>query len=201
MSLKIKNSKTNQWEKATSMLAGSHKVADFDGNFTSGNVEGCLREIAQEMQKMQSHIKYIYQNGTIGGGSGGGGGSSMPTITIDGTADSDGIFRRVVKSDEDVIIYYFFNSPNVGNGTVRLANGDQVTDQIIKRGRNKWNAGKFPRGTYNLSISVEDQQGFVSEPARIQIISGAIEVTSTFSDAKDLDFKNQYQSHIELLPR
>lgn len=190
MSLKIKDKKQNRWKKATSMLAGSHKVVDYDNNYDSENVEGCLREIAQDMKKMQSHIKYIYQNGTIGGGSGGGGGSSVPTITIDGVADSDGIFRRVVKSDEDVVIYYFFNSPNVGNGTVRLANGDTVIEQTIKQGRNKWNAGRFSRGTYNLSISVEDQQGFVSEPARIQIISGAIEITSTFSAAKDFNLQD-----------
>lgn len=185
MSLKIKDKKQNKWKKATSMLAASHKVIDYDNNFESENVEGCLREVAGKMKEMQGHIKYIYQNGTIGGGSGGNGGSSVPTITIDGVADADGIFRKVVKSDEEVVIYYFFNSPNVGNGTVRLANGDQVTEQVIKQGRNKWTAGKFPRGTYNLSISVEDQQGFVSEPARIQIISGAIEISSTFSDAKD----------------
>lgn len=190
MSLKIKNKRTNKWEKATSMLACSHKVVDYDNNFKGENVEDCLKEIADGMKQMQSHIKYIYQNGTIGGGNGPGNGSSVPTITIDGTADSDGVFRKVVKSDEDVVIYYFFNSPNVGNGTVRLANGDTVIEQVIKQGRNKWNAGKFSRGTYNLSISVEDQQGFVSEPARIQIISGAIEITSTFSAAKDFSLQD-----------
>lgn len=185
MSLKIKDKETGKWKKATSMLASSLKVTDFNGNYESENVEGCLNEIAEDMNEVKGHIKYIYQNGTIGGGSGGNGGSSVPTITIDGAVDQDGIFRSVVKSDEDVIIYYFFNSPNVGNGTVRLASGDKVIEQVIKQGRNKWNAGKFTRGTYNLSISVEDQQGFVSEPARIQIISGAIEITSTFSDSKD----------------
>lgn len=190
MSLKIKNKNTNQWEKATSMLACSHKVVDFDNNFESENVEDCLREIARDMKEMQSHIKYIYQNGTIGGGNGPGNGSSVPTITIDGTADSDGVFRKVVKSDEEVVIYYFFNSPNVGNGTVRLANGDTVIEQVIKQGRNKWSVGKFSRGTYNLSISVEDQQGFVSEPARIQIISGAIEITSAFSAVKDFSVQD-----------
>ena len=57
MSLKIKDKKQNRWKKATSMLAGSHKVVDYDNNYDSENVEGCLREIAQDMKKMQSHRK------------------------------------------------------------------------------------------------------------------------------------------------
>ena len=186
MSLKIYNKENKQWEKASTMLSSSMKVLDLAGNYESENVEGCLTEIADSITKMENDIKYIYENGTIGGG-GGGGGASMPTIKIDGDLDEQGIHQIVVKSDEVINIYYFFNSPNPGNGTVELSYGSTITKETIKQGRNKWTVGPFPRGTHNLSIVVEDRQGFISEPARIRVISGALEITSDFSDAEDFN--------------
>ena len=191
MSLKIFNKENNKWEKASSMLASSMKVLDIANNFDRENIEGCLAEIAEDISKIEKDVKYIYENGTIGGGSGGGGGSSVPTIKIDGEIDAQGIHQRVVKSDEEVEIYYFFNSPNVGTGIVELSNGSTITKEVIKQGRNKWSLGRFARGTYNLSIVVEDKQGFVSEPARIRIISGALEITSDFSDTKDFNLSDE----------
>ena len=187
MSLKIYNKENNKWEKAGSLLASSMKVIDTKGHFESENVEGCLDEIATDMNLVKKDLKYIYENGTMGGGGGGGGGSSMPTIKIDGELDEQGIHQRVVKSDEVIDIYYFFNSPNAGNGTVELSYGSTIIKETIKQGRNKWTVGAFPRGTHNLSIVVEDRQGFVSDPARIRVISGALEITSTFSDAEDFN--------------
>lgn len=184
MSLKIFNKENNKWEKASSMLASSIKVIDTNSNYENENVEGCLTEIAENMSTMKKDIKYIYENGTIGGGTGGGG-ATVPTIKIDGELDAQGVHQRVVKSDEVIDIYYFFNSPNPGNGTVQLNYGSETKTEVIKQGRNKWTVGPFERGTHYLSISVEDRQGFMSDPARIKIISGALEIQSTFSDAED----------------
>ena len=190
MSLKIYNNENKKWEKISSLLSSSIKVLDAEGKYNSENVEGCLNEIATDISTMKNDIKYIYENGTIGGGSGGGGGSSVPTIKIDGEIDEQGIHTRVVKSDEVVTIYYFFNSPNAGAGTVELSYGSQVIKETIKQGRNKWVVGKLPRGTHSLSIVVEDRQGFTSDPARIKIISGALEIVSDFSDAVDFNLND-----------
>ncbi|MGL5649241.1 MAG: hypothetical protein ACRDDY_15485, partial [Clostridium sp.] len=190
MSLKIHNNENNKWEKASSLISPSIKVLDAEGNYTSENVEGCLKEIAGDISTMKNDIKYIYENGTIGGGTGGGG-SSVPVIKIDGEIDEQGIHTRVVRSDEVVEIYYFFNSPNPGAGTVELNYGSNTIRETIKQGRNKWTVGKFERGTHNLSIVVEDRQGFMSDPARIKIISGALEIASEFSDAKDFNLNDE----------
>lgn len=183
MSLKIFNEITGKWEKASSLLASSIKVLDTNTNYENENVESCLEEIANKMDVIKNDVKYIYENGTIGGGSGGG--SSMPTIVIDGVLNEQGIHEIVVKSDEVIDIYYFFNSPNAGNGMVELSYGSTIVREAIRQGRNKWTVGPFERGNHSLSIVVEDRQGFVSDPARIQVISGAIEITSPFSDNGD----------------
>lgn len=189
MSLKIYNNENGKWEKSSSLISPSIKVLDTEGKYTSENVEGCLNEIAKDISTMKNDIKYIYENGTIGGGTGGGG-SAVPTIKIDGELDAQGIHTRVVKSDDIVEIYYFFNSPNPGTGTVELNYGSTSIKETIKQGRNKWTVGKFPRGTHNLSIVVEDRQGFMSDPARIKIISGALEIASDFSDASDFNLND-----------
>lgn len=184
MSLKIYSKENKKWEKASSMLASSIKVIDVDSNYENENIEGCLGEIAQDITTMKKDIKYIYENGTLTGGPNGPG-SSVPTIKIDGELDEQGVHQRVVKSDEVIDIFYFFNSPNPGNGIVQLNFGSETKTEVIKQGRNKWTVGPFERGTHYLSISVEDRQGFMSDPARIKIISGALEIQSTFSDAED----------------
>lgn len=178
MSLKIYNTTTGLWEKSTTLLASGIKVTDLEGKYESATVNGCLVEIDDKFLVMKDAVQYIRDHAGSGGG-GGGGGSSVPTVTVEGNK------QLVVKSDEILDIYYTFTSPNVGNGTVSLTYGNSITILDISQGRNKWRVGPFIRGVYTLSISIEDKQGYYTVPAQIEVISGALELTTTFSDNRD----------------
>lgn len=177
MSIKKFNHVTGEWEKCSTMLAGSIKVVDPEENFESQNAEGCLRELKKDLKKAEQDIKYIYQNGTIGGGSGGG--TSSPTVTIDGLSEI------IVKSDEIIDIFYYFKSPNPGNGKAHLSWGSNVTVVDAPQRRNKWTVGPFSKGKHVLTITVEDKQGFWTDPVTVTVISGSLEITSDFNDKRD----------------
>jgi len=87
MSIKIFNQETQQWEKNSSIIANAIKVVDLEGNFQAEDVNGVLKEIATSIKTIKEDVKYIYENGTIGGGGGGGGGASVPVVTIDGATE------------------------------------------------------------------------------------------------------------------
>ena len=179
MSLMTYNKTTREWEKQSSLIAEGIKLTDIEGKFKSDHVNGALIELADSIKDIKNDVKYIYENGTIGGGGGGGGGGSAPTITIDGSSDI------LVDSDEIFDIYFYFNSPNVGNGNVHLSYGSTMETQNISQGKHKWTLGPLPRGKYSLSITVQDKQGFWSTPAKVEVISGALELNSNFNDSKD----------------
>jgi hypothetical protein len=179
MSIKFFNEETQKWEKKSSMLANNLQFEDVEGNYDSENVGGAFKEIAANIQKIKSDVKYIYENGTIGGGSGGGGGASTPVVTIDGATE------YLVNSDDIVDIYYYFTSPNPGTGEANLTWGSKVEKPSIAQGRNKWTVGPFVRGTHNLTITVMDKQGFWSTPVTVKVVSGSLAVVSNFSDSKD----------------
>lgn len=178
MAVKIYNPVTGEWEKSSTMLAGGIKVADVQDNFDSENIEGCLEELAGDIAKVEKDIKYIYENGTIGGGSGGGS-VTDPTVTI------DGLTELIVKSDEIIDIFYYFKSPNPGNGKATLSWGSNVTIVDVPQKRNKWTVGPFPKGKHVLTITVEDKQGFWSAPVSVTVISGSLEINSDFNDQRD----------------
>lgn len=182
--MKIYNPETGEWEKVSSTLASTTKVVDADGHFNGENVEECLSEIAKNIGTMKKDIKYIYQNGTLGGGTGPGGGA-MPKINIIGDT------TRIVKSNEKVTIHYNFTSPNPGIGKVYLAVGDKMEERTLNMGaRDTWVVGPFESGEYTLSIYAEDKQGFPSETAVIKVISGAIDLSTTFSDLEDFNMRD-----------
>lgn len=178
MSLKIFNKETGQWEVKASTVANGIKIVDLEGNFESEDVNGALNEISTSLKTLKNDVKYIYENGTIGGGSGGGG-ASVPVVTIDGNSE------YIVNSDEIITIYYYFTSPNPGNGVANLSWGGKVQQISVPQARNKWTVGPFPRGTHNLTISVMDKQGFWSIPATIKVVSGSLAIESSFDDSKD----------------
>lgn len=179
MSIRVYNNNTQKWEKQATMIASSLKVNDIPGNYVSDNVEDCFQEINKDIVQIKSDVKYIYENGTIGGGGSGGGGSSMPEVTV------DGLTEYIVNSTQIIDIYYYFRSPNPGYGVAQLTYGNEIERVEIPQARNRWTVGPFPRGKHELTIAVEDKQGFWTAPAKITVISGAIEVTTDFNDSKD----------------
>ena len=186
MAIKTYNKKTKKWEPNSSMIAKNIKVLDLDNKYKSKNVEDCLSEVKDGMSKMKEDITYIYENGTIGGGSGGsgGGGAAVPVITINGDT------TIIVNSDEKIDIMYTFTSPNPGSGLVTLSNGAEIKRLEIPQGLQKWTVGPFKKGKYVLTITVEDRQGFLSTPVQVTVISGALELSTAFSDAIDFSLSD-----------
>ena len=193
MSIKVYNNTTNQWEPQSSLAAKNIAVLDIENKYEAKNVEDCLSEVQKEMTDIKDRVEYIYENGTIGGGSGGGGGgAAVPVITIDGDT------TRIVNSDEIIDIMYTFTSPNPGNGIVTLSNSGDIKRLDIGQGLQKWTVGPFKKGKYILTITVEDRQGFLSTPVQITIISGALEISTSFSDAIDFSLTDDIKIPITI---
>lgn len=198
MSIKIFNKETNQWEKQSSMVAGSIKVLDTNGKFKDENsdVERCLSELKDDIGDLKDDVKYIYENGTIGGGSGGGGGSVLPVVTI----SSPSVNPVYVTSTEQVDIQFSFTSPNRGGGTATIMCAGQMTQMQVSMNQiYSIKVGPFKRNAsgYKCVISVIDSQGFGSVPEELMIVSGAIDISSTFN--KNQEFTLQENVVIPLM--
>ena len=130
MSLKIKNS-NGEW--VVDQKAIQTSLIDLEGNFESDNVEGALRELANQkarsnfelegkvesnriniealktrVSKNEEDIEWLIENG------GGGGGNIVPTISSTFT-DCE------IEKGQDVTIPIFFSSPSGGNGTAYIS--------------------------------------------------------------------------------
>lgn len=172
--IKSFNKQKQEWVPQTSNLAKHKRVIDAEGNYESDNVEGCLQEIAHGMKKMKNDITYIYENGTIGGG-GGGGGSAIPTLTTD---YQDGN----VTSTDEVVIPYFFNTPNVGKGKVFCSiNNSEVYTGTIDMGKNTWKVGRLVAGEVHvLKMYAIDAAGMYTNELAIRITCGSLELSDRY---------------------
>ena len=195
MAIKRKNS-NNEWVVDQNAIETS--VIDLEGNFDSKNVEGALRELANKVKngqdltaiesKIESNRQGILNNAErlsqaeeniewlkVNGG-GGGGGTALPTITSTFT-------DATVEKGEDVEIPIFFSSPNMGSGTAYiLVDNIQVDTVGVKQGNNIITVkSEYLINTENMvGIYVKDRAGIVSNQLSWNIISGGIELTTTF---------------------
>ena len=194
MPLKIKN-KNGEW--TIDQKAINTTIMDVEGNFSSNNVEGALRELAQrpksrtnpelelQVQKNkidisnikntlldhEERITYLEENG-----GGGGGTPIVPTITSTFT-------DCAIEKGQDVTIPIFFSSPSGGTGTAYvLVNNMEVDYLSVKQGNNNLKiAGKYLTQTDNLvAIYVKDRAGLVSNQLQWSVIAGGITVTTSF---------------------
>ena len=190
MAIKRKDS-NNNWIIDQNAIETS--ILDIEGHFESNNVEGALRELAEgqinneeiaslteRMDTAEEDIAWLKENG--GGGGGGGGGTAVPTITS--------TFKDVaIDKGQSVIIPIFFSSPNMGSGTAYiLVNNVQVNTVGVSQGNNniKIEAEYLASKAENLvGIYVKDRAGIVSNQLSWTIISGGIELTTTFDYETD----------------
>lgn len=195
MAIKRKNS-NNEWIVDQNAIETS--VIDLEGNFKSNNVEGALRELANKVKngqdltaiesKIESNRQGVLNNAErlsqaeeniewlkVNGG-GGGGGTAVPTITSTFT-------DATVEKGENVEIPIFFSSPNMGSGTAYiLVNNVQVDTAGVSQGNNIIIVkSEHLVNTENMvGIYVKDRVGIVSNQLSWNIISGGIELTTTF---------------------
>ena len=191
MSIKTYNKETQKWEKQASTLASAIKVLDLDGKFKDENsdVESCLSEVKDDISDLKDDVKYIYENGTINGGNGGGGGSVLPVVTI----SSPSVNPVYVTSTEQVEIQFSFTSPNRGGGTATIICAGKVTKmQVSMNEIYSVKVGPFKRNAsgYKAVINVVDSQGFGSVPEELMIISGAIDISSTFNKNQEFTLED-----------
>lgn len=181
MAIKRFNPETNTWEKVATKLAKSVQVLDSEGNFEQTNVEDCLVEIKSDINELKKDVKYIYNNGTIGGG--GGGGGSRPQITV--TSEK----TLIVNSDEKITIVYSFTSPNRGNGNLTVSSKGTSETKTIPQGPNqKWEVGPFEKGTHYITFTVEDALGFFSDSETVTVISGSIDISTNFNTDGEFNY-------------
>ena len=188
MGIRIWNEQTQRWELQTSLHATSIAVRDTFGNFKNEpkSVESCLEETQQTINNIKKDIKYIYENGTIGGG--GTGGGAFPKLELSTSSEI------IVKTQNPFTISYFFNSPNPGNGTANyvLTKKNSIDPPIldikksIKQGRNNQTFEPIPSGEYELSISAIDSTGIGSNNLICNITCGALELVTNEELSRDV---------------
>lgn len=188
--IRKKNPLTGEWEIYGSTDAKDINLIDVGDNFSDKNVEGALREISDKISETKasidahnntliehsSDIEWLKEHG--GGGSGSG--SAAPTIT------STFVDCTVNKEDE-INIPIFFNSPNLGEGTVYIIVNNVEIASIpgIVQGNNIIPIGKLTELNNTVSIYVKDRIGMLSNQLTWNIKAGGIELTINFDDTAD----------------
>lgn len=202
MPLKIKD-KNGKW--VVDQKAIQTSIIDTEGNFESNNVEGALRELAEQVKQgsnlaeleakietnrasitnlkskvngMDSDIGVIKEDieWLKENGGGGGGGSIVPTITSTFT-------DCAIEKGQDVTIPIFFSSPSGGTGTAYiLVNNMEVDYLTVKQGNNNLKIlSQYLTKTDNIiAIYVKDRAGLVSNQLQWTVIAGGITVTTSF---------------------
>lgn len=118
-------------------------------------------------------------------GGGGGGGTLLPTLTSDFPETSIG------STEDTFTIEYFFTSPNIGKGTAYYMIDQEETTEAVRQGSNKITVGPFSKGEHTVKISVTDVAGLFSNQLTFKIISGGLEITSSYDDSLDLELNNE----------
>jgi hypothetical protein len=188
--IRKKNPLTGEWEIYGSTDAKDINLIDVGDNFSDKNVEGALREISDKISETKasidahnntliehsSDIEWLKEHG--GGGSGSG--SAAPTIT------STFVDCTVNKEDE-INIPIFFNSPNLGEGTLYIIVNNVEIASIpgIVQGNNIIPIGKLTELNNTVSIYVKDRIGMLSNQLTWNITAGGIELTINFDDTAD----------------
>ena len=196
MSTKIFNPKTGKWEEHGSSNALNIKILDAEGNFKSKNVEGALRELAENagsaseddiniindrlsndeitLLNHEERIAHIELNGV------GGGGAAAPTITS--------TFAETSSVDEGTIVKIpiFFKSPNLGDGIAYITiNGIESATAKVKQGNNTIEIGVLQNLTNTIDIYVKDRAEMMSNQLEFKIINGGIRLSTDFDSTAD----------------
>lgn len=154
----------------------------------SGDI-GAIGELTDKVEEMDERLTWVEENG----GGGGDGNSSMPKLVL---LSED---YHAIPTDGEVTIYYTFTSPNVGFGTSYVSL-DYVTvdSQSIAQGRNSFTVRNLEKGEHRLDIYVTDITGLFSNTITVTVVSGGLELISTFSDKEDISLEDFIRIRYEI---
>lgn len=127
-----------------------------------------------------------------GGGSGGGGGAVIGTVT-------SSFDKTIATMDEEIIIPYFFSTPNIGRGVVHVeVNGMEKASGTASMGQNTINIGTLNKGRNSISLYVVDRAGVYTNILTFTVDCGTLEITSTFDSEIDYDVTNEIRFPYEI---
>lgn len=199
MSVRVYNEETGKWEVRASNQASQVEIEDVTGELGSEDVEGALYNLVEgldqvkfelydakkqttrtdeKVNEVMSKFQYHLDNHPTGGG----GEGVMPTITS--------TFENNTVVDKETVVYIpiFFTSGNLGNGTAYiLINSVEVGMRTVKQGINNVEVGLMPEQINTVTIYVKDRGGLLSNQLTWTIVSGGIDLTTTF------DFNADYR--------
>lgn len=201
MSIKYYNKDQAQWNPVATTQAQGIKVLDAEGVLVETNEEGtvvtrphdvenALKTIGRQIKAIKSTLEDHFENhpGGSGGSGDGSSGGIMPKLVV----KSPEVISTTV--DEDVIFEFQFSSPNQGvaNAYLEVSGTENKAFQMtLKRqgnfvGASGWNLGKFPMGTYSISMYIVDAGGmYATMDTSCVIRSGSLTLTSDFISTID----------------
>ena len=132
------------------------------------------------LNKIEDALYYINENG-----GGGGGGATAPYISTELPE------TVMVGSDENFDLHLFFNSPNMGKGTLRVfINDADVMSIKIDQGDSTTVVSNnlFAKGTNRVVVYVLDRVGVMSNSLVFYIRYGSTEISSDFDPYSAYDY-------------
>ena len=133
------------------------------------------------LNKIEDALYYINENG----GNGGGGGATAPYISTELPE------TVMVGSDENFDLDLYFNSPNMGKGTLRVFINDADSMSIkIDQGDSTTvvPSNLFAKGTNRVVVYVLDRVGVMSNSLVFYIRYGSTEISSDFDPYSAYDY-------------
>ena len=133
------------------------------------------------LNKIEDALYYINENG----GNGSGGGATTPYISTELPE------TVMVGSDENFDLHLYFNSPNMGKGTLRVFINDADSMSIkIDQGDSTTvvPSNLFAKGTNRVVVYVLDRVGVMSNSLVFYIRYGSTEISSDFDPYSAYDY-------------
>ena len=133
------------------------------------------------LNKIEDALYYINENG----GNGGGGGATAPYISTELPE------TVMVGSDENFDLNLYFNSPNIGKGTLRVFINDADSMSMrIDQGDSTTviPSNLFAKGTNRVVVYVLDRVGVMSNSLVFYIRYGSTEISSDFDPYSAYDY-------------
>lgn len=172
----------NRLNKKDGDTLSAEDIRHMEDGISDAYDESALKEGEMKYDKANEVVQFF--NGTefedldISFG-GGGGGAVIGTLTSEFKKDT-------CTSEEEINIDYFFTSPNVGKGTLKVSvNGKEVISEFISQGAGVARLGTLAKGTNEITMYVVDRGGVYTNQLTFRIACGGLEISSSFDSNKD----------------
>lgn len=177
--VKVFNETTQQWETIASGDAGGIRTTNPNLK-KSDNVDEAITELSQRVDNLKNNVAWIYKNGTIGGGGGTG-----PNPVATGKLLTSIINNpHYISTTENFSVNYMVESRYTTNFYVTLKLDQQSSINMTIRPNQwyTWEIGRLAKGNHVLFFSGVDVDQMPIDSVTVNVIAGALEITSTFDD-------------------